>query len=165
MEVPSYYLHPHHYVKLKDILGPALVAEPNGLINSLKLANARRSSNTIAAPRRLPATPGRRCCRPRSESASELELSGAAYQKILSSGSFLPASTMNLVTGERSCFALGGPTERRMKRGDTGLVELGGAYKRYTSTLGRQWSIGKPSARLLELHQIVREASDAAMAR
>src|SRR6476659_5915913 len=40
MEVPSYYLHPHHYVKLKDILGPALVAEPNGLINSLKLAKS-----------------------------------------------------------------------------------------------------------------------------
>ena len=72
---------------------------------------------------------------------------------------------MNLVTGERSCFALGGPTERKMQRGDTGLVELGGAYKRYTSTLGRQWSIGKPSERLLELHKIVREASDAAWRR
>jgi Xaa-Pro dipeptidase len=91
-------------------------------------------------------------------------LSAAAYQAILSSGSSLPASTMNLVTGERSCFALGGPTERRMKRGDTGLVELGGAYKRYTSTLGRQWSIGKPSGRLQDLHKVVREASDAAFA-
>jgi Xaa-Pro dipeptidase len=68
------------------------------------------------------------------------------------------------VTGERSCFALGGPTERKMKRGDTGLVELGGAYKRYTSTLGRQWSIGRPSGRLQDLHKVVLEASDAAMA-
>ena len=40
MEVPSYYLNPHHYLKLKDILGPALVAEPNNLINGLKLSKS-----------------------------------------------------------------------------------------------------------------------------
>jgi Xaa-Pro aminopeptidase len=164
MEVPSYYLNPHHYLKLKDILGSALVAEPNGLINGLKMSKSpqeleyhRRSAGIAGEAWKALLSVAR-------EGASELELSGAAYQKILSSGSFLPASTMNLVTGERSCFALGGPTERKMKRGDTGLVELGGAYRRYTSTLGRQWSIGRPSARLMELHTIVREASDAAFA-
>ena len=164
MEVPSYYLNPHHYLKLKEILGPALVAEPNNLINSLKLSKSpaelgyhRRSAKIAAdAWSSLLAVAG--------EGKTELELSAAAYQTILSSGSNLPASTMNLVTGERSCFALGGPTERRMKRGDTGLVELGGAYKRYTSTLGRQWSIGRPGARLQELHKVVLEASDAALA-
>jgi Xaa-Pro dipeptidase len=164
MEVPSYYLNPHHYVKLKDILGSALVAEPNNLINGLKLAKSPQELDYHRRSAAIAADAWSALLSVAREGASELELSAAAYQKILSSGSFLPASTMNLVTGERSCFALGGPTERRMKRGDTGLVELGGAYKRYTSTLGRQWSIGKPSARLLELHKIVREASDAAMA-
>lgn len=165
MEVPAYYLHPHHYLKLKDILGSALVAEPNGLINSLKLA---KSPQELAYHRRSAEIAGeawKALLAVAREGASELELSGAAYQKILSLGSLLPASTMNLVTGERSAFALGGPTERKMKRGDTGLVELGGAYKRYTSTLGRQWSIGKPSQRFLDLHKIVREAGDAAMAK
>jgi len=165
MEVPAYYLHPHHYLKLKDILGSALVAEPNGLINGLKLA---KSPQEIAYHRRsaeIAAEAWKSLLVVAREGATELALSGAAYQKILSLGSFLPASTMNLVTGERSAFALGGPSERKMKRGDTGLVELGGAYKRYTSTLGRQWSIGKPSQRLLDLHKVVREASDAAMAK
>jgi Xaa-Pro dipeptidase len=72
---------------------------------------------------------------------------------------------MNLMTGERSCFALGGPTERVQKRDDTGLVELGGAYRRYTSTLGRQWVLGKPSQRLGDVHKLVLEASDACMAK
>src|SRR6185503_1805594 len=142
MEVPAYYLHPHHYVKLKDILGSALVAEPNGLINSLKLAKSPQELDYHRRSAQIAGEAWKALLSVAREGASELELSGAAYQKILSAGSFLPASTMNLVTGERSCFALGGPTERRMKRGDTGLVELGGAYKRYTSTLGRQWSIG-----------------------
>jgi Xaa-Pro dipeptidase len=164
MEVPAYYLHPHHYAKLKDILGSALIAEPNGLINGLKVAKSPQELEYHRRSAKIAGEAWKALLSVAREGASELELSGAAYQRILSSGSFLPASTMNLVTGERSCFALGGPTERRMKRGDTGLVELGGAYKRYTSTLGRQWSIGKPSARLLELHKIVREASDAAAA-
>jgi Xaa-Pro dipeptidase len=164
MEVPSYYLNPHHYLKLKDILGPALVAEPNSLINNLKLSKSPQELEYHRRSAKIAGDAWTALLSVAREGASELELSGAAYQKILSSGSSLPASTMNLVTGERSCFALGGPTERRMKRGDTGLVELGGAYKRYTSTLGRQWSIGKPSARLSDLHKIVLEASDAAMA-
>jgi Xaa-Pro dipeptidase len=165
MEVPSYYLHPHHYLKLKDILGAALVAEPNGLINGLKLSKSPQELDYHRRSAKIAGEAWKALLSVAREGASELELSGAAYQAILSSGSFLPASTMNLVTGERSCFALGGPTERVMKRGDTGLVELGGAYRRYTSTLGRQWSIGKPSARLLDLHKVVLEASDAAMAK
>src|SRR6185436_11799366 len=55
IEVPSYYLNPHHYLKLKEMLGAALVAEPNNLINSLKLAKSpaeldyHRRSAEIAA--------------------------------------------------------------------------------------------------------------------
>jgi len=164
MEVPSYYLNPHHYLKLKDILGKALAAEPNNLINSLKVSKSPQELDYHRRSARIAADAWSALLATVAEGRTELELSAAAYQSILSSGSSLPASTMNLVTGERSCFALGGPTERRMKRGDTGLVELGGAYKRYTSTLGRQWSIGKPSGRLKELHKVVLEASDAAFA-
>lgn len=164
IEVPSWYLNPHHYVKLKDILGKALVAEPSGLINSLKLS---KSPAELAYHRKSAEIAGaawKALLGAVAEGRSELELAGAAYGKLLSSGSGIPASTMNLMTGERSCFALGMPTERKLKRGDTGLVELGGAYRRYTSTLGRQWNLGKPSARLKELHAIVKDASDACMA-
>ena len=59
---------------------------------------------------------------------------------------------MNLMTGERSAFALGAPTERKMRYGETGLVEIGAARRRYTSTLGRQWTLGPASKRLRELH-------------
>ena len=165
MEVPAWYLHPHHYMALKAMLGDALVAEPSGLVHGLKLVKSpkeieyHRRSAAIAAGAwdALVATV--------AEGRTELELSAAAYHAILKAGSGIPASTMNLATGERSCFALGGPTERKQKRGDTGLVELGGAYKRYTSTLGRQWVLGKPSKRLEELHRVVLEASDACMSK
>jgi Xaa-Pro dipeptidase len=99
-----------------------------------------------------------------AEGRSELDLAAAAYHALLSNGSGLPASTMNLVTGERSAFALGGPTDRRLRRGDTGLVEIGANRRRYTSTLGRQWNLGSASPRVQALHAVIRDATEACIA-
>jgi Xaa-Pro dipeptidase len=164
MEVPAWYLHPQHYVQVKALLGPALVAEPSNLVHSLKLVKSpqeliytrKGAANAALALDALIAAV--------AEGRSELELAGAAYHALMRNGSGIPASTMNLMTGERSAFALGAPTERRMQRGDTGLVEIGGSYKRYHSTLGRQWNLGPASPRLREVYQVIRDASDACMA-
>ena len=164
MEVPAYYLHPAHYAALKAMLGEALVAEPADLVGRLKLVKSRQELEYHRKSAELAGAAWRALLAAVAEGRSELELAGAAYAALLKGGSGIPASTMNLMTGPRSCFALGGPTERRQRRGDTGLVEIGGAYRRYTSTLGRQWVLGRPGPRLVELHGIVREASDAAMA-
>src|SRR5690606_9439966 len=67
------------------------------------------------------------------------------------------------VSGERSGFSHGAPTERRLRAGDYGNVEYGAAYRRYTATIGRQFVLGGPTARMVELYQIVREACDACM--
>ena len=98
------------------------------------------------------------------EGCSELELAAVAYHALLSNGSGIPASTMNLMTGERTAFALGAPTDRTLKRGDTGLVEIGANRRRYTSTLGRQWNLGPASRRLLDLHAVVLQATEACIA-
>jgi len=164
MEVPGVYLSAPHYLALKSILGESLIAEPNGLIPSLKMTKSPQELDYHRKSAVIAGQAWQALIENVAEGVSELALSGAAYNAILSAGSMLPASTMNLVTGERSCFALGGPTERQLKRGDTGLVELGGAYRRYTSTLGRQWNLGKPAARVTEMFALVKEASAAAMA-
>jgi Xaa-Pro dipeptidase len=164
MEVPGAYLQPGHYLQLKSMLGDALVQDPCGLLLALRavkspaeIAYMRQASDIAALA--LKALIGAVAV-----GVSELELAAVAYHTLLSNGSGLPASTMNLMTGERSAFALGSPTERRMRPGDTGLVEMGAARRRYTSTLGRQWSLGAPSARLVALHDVMLRASDACLA-
>lgn len=164
MEVPSWYLNPHQYMRVKEILGEALVAEPSNLVHGLKLVKSPREIEYHRKSAAIAADALKALIATVAEGRSELELAAAAYHAILKAGSAIPASTMNLMTGERSCFALGAPTERRQVKGDTGLVELGAAYRRYTSTLGRQWVLGKPTGRIRELHRIVLEASDACMA-
>jgi Xaa-Pro dipeptidase len=165
MEVPAYYLHPHHYVRLKDMLGSALVAEPNNLVADLKMVKSPREIALIRESARIADLGMDACVAHYREGRTELEVAGAVYHAIMSAGSGLPASTINLVSGDRIRFSHGAPSLRQIRRGDCGNIEFGAAYKRYTVTLGRQFSLGAPSARMREIYSIVREAGDAMIAK
>lgn len=164
MEVPAYYLHPHHYVQLCDVLGARLVAEPTNLIHDLKLVKSpaelayiRRASQI--ADRGLEAfVAALRAGR------SELSVAGDVYRALLDAGSGLAASPMNLVSGPRSSFSHGAPTERILQPGDFGSIEYGATYRRYTSTIGRQFCLGRPTPRMRELMELVQRASAACLA-
>lgn len=164
MEVPAYYLHPHHYLRVKQILGDALVAEPTNLIHDLKLVKSATELAHIRQASRIADTAMGVFAESLVAGRSELEVAGKVYHSLLTSGSGLAASPINLVSGERSCFSHGAPTDRLLRPGDFGNVEYGAAYKRYTATIGRQFSIGPPSPRMLELTDLVRRAADACIA-
>jgi Xaa-Pro dipeptidase len=164
MEVPGVYLHPRDYVRLKDLLGSALVAEPTNLVHDLKLVKSpaeqayiRRASRIADAGMPIFVTALR-------EGASELAIAGEVYRTLMVSGSGIAASPMNLVSGERSGFSHGAPTERRLRRGDFGSIEYGATCRRYTATIGRQFSLGAPTPRMRELYDVVRRACDAQIA-
>lgn len=164
MEVPAYYLSAPHYMRLRDLLGPALVAEPTNLIHDLK---AVKSPAELALVRQAAAHADaalEACIAAVQEGRSELELAAVAHHALLSSGCGLPASTMNLVTGERLCYPHGAPTARELLAGDGGNIELGAAFRRYTATLGRQFQLGPVPPRIAALHEVIREAGDAMMA-
>jgi Xaa-Pro dipeptidase len=164
MEVPSWHLHPHHYLRIKTMLGGALVAEPSSLVIDLKLAKSPRELTYVRRSAEIAGQALDALLTRVAEGRSELELAAAAFQTLLAAGSGLPASTMNLVTGERCSTVLGAPTGRQLRRGDPGHAEVAAAHRRYTSTIGRVWSLGPPSRRLSELHDVVRRASDACIA-
>lgn len=164
MEVPAYYLHPHHYVRIQQMLGDALVAEPTNLIHDLTLVKSTTELGYIREASRIADGALAVFAASLREAASELELAGKVYHALLTNGSGLSASPINLVSGERSCFSHGAPTDRRLRRGDFGNVEFGATFKRYTATIGRQFCIGPPTPRMRELYAIVRAAADACIA-
>ena len=164
MEVPAYYLHPHHYVRIKQLLGDALVAEPTNLVHDLKLVKSAAELAYIRQAGKIADTAMAVFADSLAEGRSELEVAGNVYHSLLTSGSGLAASTLNLVSGDRSGFSHGAPTDRRLRRGDFGSVEYGSAYKRYTATIGRQFCIGAPTPRMRELNDLVRRAADACIA-
>jgi Xaa-Pro dipeptidase len=164
METPAYYLHPHHYLRIKAWLGDALAAEPNELIHDLKRVKSPAELAYIRQASRIADHAMQVFVDALAEGRSELEVAGEVYRALLASGSGLAASPINLVSGERSCYSHGAPTERRLRRGDFGSVEYGATYRRYTATIGRQFSLGQPTPRMLELYDVVRRAADACIA-
>jgi Xaa-Pro dipeptidase len=163
LETPPYYLHPHQYIRLKDMLAAALVAEPSNLIHDLKQIKSPREIALIRQSARIADAAMAVCIGGLAEGRTELEVAAAVYQSLLSQGSSLPSSAMNLVTGERCGFAHGAPTLRRLRRGDPGNVEFGAAYKRYTKTIGRQFNLRPPSQRMRDIFDVVRAAFDACL--
>lgn len=164
MEVPAYYLHPHHYTRIREFLGDALIAEPTNLIADLKMVKSPAELSCIRKASQIADIAMKVFADALREGRTELEIAGDVYQSLFSSGSGLAASPINLVSGERSCFSHGAPTLRKLRKGDFGNVEYGATYKRYTSTIGRQFCLGKPTSRMRELYDVVRRASDACIA-
>lgn len=164
IEVPAYYLHPHHYVRIKQALGAAIVDEPTTLVHDLKLVKSPTELGYIREASRIADSAMAVFAGALKEGVTELALAGKVYDALMGGGSGFPASTLNLVSGERAAFSHGAPTARRLRRGDTGNIEYGSAYRRYTSTIGRQFSLGAPTPRIRELHDLVRRACDACIA-
>ena len=164
MEVPGYYLHPHHYVRVKQLFGESLVTEATNLIHDLTLVKSATELQYIREANRIAGVAMQRFADSLAEGRSELELAGEVHHALLTSGSGLAASPINLVSGERSCFSHGAPTDRRLRRGDFGNVEYGATCKRYTATIGRQFCMGPPTPRLREIYELVCRASDACLA-
>jgi len=164
LDVPAFYLHPHHYLALREVLGTSLVAEPSTLVHDLTLV---KSPAELAFIRRAAALADdgmavfARALRP---GRSELALAGEVMANLMTAGSGIAASPVNLVSGERSGFSHGAPTQRILRAGDCGSIEYGATWHRYTATIGRQFCLGPPTPRMLELHDIVRRAQDACIA-
>jgi len=161
MEVPAYYLHPYDYLKVKELLGSDLVAEPSTLIHDLKIVKSPAELTYIRKACEIADQAMEVFAQSLSVGRSELSVAGEVYRSLLNSGSGLAASPINLVSGERSGFSHGAPTERLLQKGDFGSVEYGATYRRYTATIGRQFCMGTPTERMQEIFDVVREACDA----
>ena len=164
IEVPAYYLHPYDYNRIREFLGTALIAEPTNLIPDLKLVKSPQEIAYIREASRIGDLAMQTFAAALRPGRTELQVAADVHQTLMASGSALAASPMNLVSGERSCFSHGPPTMRVLRTGDFGSIEYGSTWRRYTSTIGRNFCVGQPTSRMRELHDLVRTASDACIA-
>jgi Xaa-Pro dipeptidase len=163
VEVPGFYLHPHHYLGLREILGDGFV-EATGLIPGLKLVKSEAELGYVRRAAALADLAMERFAADLAPGTIELALAGGIYATLLGNGSGIAASPINLVSGPRSAYSHGAPTERMLQLGDFVNVEFGATSRRYTATIGRQFVLGPPTARMVELYDVVRRASDAMLA-
>lgn len=164
LEVPAFYLHPHHYLALRDLFGEASITDASDLIPELKFVKSDAELGYIRRAAQIVDLGLERFKAELRPGKTELALAGCVYETLLSHGSGIAASPVNLVSGPRSAFSHGAPTERVLQTGDYGSIEFGATSRRYTATIGRQFALGTPTPRMREIYDVVRSACDAMFA-
>ncbi len=164
MEVPEFYMHPYTYRQLCSLLGDALVFDASFLIHDIKLTKSTAEIAYIREASAICDQGIQAAIGAVSDGASEFEVAAEVFHTLFRAGSDSPASPMNFVSGERTCYGHGAPSERRIRPGDTMHIEYGAARNRYCVTIGRQLNLGEPTPRVSEIYQVVRDACDACIA-
>jgi Xaa-Pro dipeptidase len=164
LEAPSFYLHPDHAERLKAALGSTLVTEAGTLVQDLKTVKSEREIAYVREAGRIADRSVAAMTRHLAAGRTESEIAAEIYREILACGGGIPATPVNFVSGPRSAFSHGAPTNRHLRNGDFGHAEYNVPYRRYGVSIGRHFAIGDPGPRARELHALVREAADTAIA-
>ncbi len=67
-----------------------------------------------------------------------------------------------VASGVRSAFPHGGCTDRRIRRGELVVIDIGATYNYYCSDMTRTVVAGKPSAKQARIYEIVKQAQEEA---
>jgi len=82
---------------------------------------------------------------------AELEVYGELVRAMARAGGENPGITMPVLSGTKTNALHGLATRRKMRHGELVLVDLAGVFKRYHINIARTFSIGQPSAEVLDL--------------
>lgn len=77
-------------------------------------------------------------------------------------GSWGVAFDTIVASGVRSAYPHGGCTDRKIRRGDLVVLDIGAKYQDYRADLTRTVTVGKPSSKQIRIHEVVREAQETA---
>jgi len=92
----------------------------------------------------------------------EYEVAAEIEYAMRKKGSWGTAFETIVASGVRSGFPHGGCTDRKIRKGDLVVVDIGATYQYYCSDMTRTIAAGKPSAKQKKMYEIVRLAQDKA---
>lgn len=162
VEFPDYYLSVRNYKKLMarlEAFGP--VIDATMLVERLKWAKSAVELDYVRQAARIADIGISTISETLKAGMTEREVAAVAHGAMMAAGGESPASPMNFVSGERTCYAHGLPTDRVLLDGDFMHIEFGGQVRKYCSTIARHFTLGTPSDRALEVHDALIEACDA----
>jgi len=93
----------------------------------------------------------------------EYEVAAEIEYAMRKQGSYGTAFETIVASGPSSAFPHGGCSERKIRKGDLVVVDVGATYKYYHSDMTRTLVAGKPSEKQKKLYQIVKTAQEKAL--
>jgi Xaa-Pro dipeptidase len=99
-----------------------------------------------------------------SAGLSEIEVAAEIEYAMRKNGSYGTAFDTAVSSGTASAFPHGGCTDRKIRTGESVVVDFGAVYRSYRSDITRTLVAGKPSEKQIKLHAIVKKAQEEAFA-
>ncbi len=171
LEAPSYYLDPHDYVRLKEMLGDSLVTEATHFIEDLRLVKTPAEIECYREAAKIAEAAMKTCVEHTAIGKTQQDVAAEMQYTMWRHGTESPARPLYFGTGDRSVYNCWMPSDVTapqpnsgvFQKGDMGHVDFAATVKRYCAPIGRVFSFGEPPRRNNEIYQIVRDASDMAI--
>ena len=96
---------------------------------------------------------------------TEIEVAAEIEYAMRNKGGWGTAFETIVASGVRSAYPHGGCTEKRVRKGDVVVVDIGATYKYYRSDMTRTFTAGKSSKKQQKIYDIVKKAQDKAFRR
>jgi Xaa-Pro dipeptidase len=164
IEMAAFTHLPYQWERLKTLLPKASFHDATLVVAEVRL---KKSPEEIAYQRRAAqmADHGMRAAiaaiRP---GMSEIQLSGIIANALAEAGSEYAAIPPMVTSGPRSGMIHAMASGRTFELGDTIIIEHAGVSRRYHAVFMRTVVLGRPSPRVKEVAEIMREATEAAIA-
>ncbi|MFQ6068530.1 MAG: M24 family metallopeptidase [Candidatus Bathyarchaeia archaeon] len=92
----------------------------------------------------------------------EYEVAAEIEYTMRTRGSYGVAFDTIVASGIRSAYPHGGCSERKLKKGDLVVVDIGATYKNYRADMTRTFVVGNPSAKQEKIYDVVKTAQEKA---
>ena len=165
LERKSHTLLPYYYDLLRDALGGAEPVDASDLITELRLVKSPREIEYMRQAGQVMDAGVRAawdCLRP---GVRECDVHAAVAHAMYAAGGEPPAVAPPMGAGPRTLTQThGAATTRVVAAGDPFLLEVGGCVGRYHAVCMRTASLGAPPARMRDMYDAIREATDAGLA-
>jgi Xaa-Pro aminopeptidase len=153
-----------HLLALQRALPSARFASAAPVLSALRATKDPEEVQLLARAARGADEAFRRVVREGLEGRSEQEVAGALARHLVEAGHERVAFTI-VASGPNGASPHHEPSPRTVRTGDTVVLDFGGRVGGYCSDLTRTVSVGDPPGEVQEVHQVVRQAQEAAFRR
>ena len=162
VELGSWFLTPKHYLTLQAALGNASLVDATGTIERCRLVKSLREVEYIRQAACAAEAAMQAAIDAIHVGVTDNVVVAELHRALFNAGSEYVALGPFVAAGYKSTIMHGNWSRKRIERGESIILEIGGCVQRYNAGLMRTVSVGKPSDRLQHMAKASEEANRAA---
>jgi len=156
------FLYASHYLKLRKALKGTRLKPLNQLVQELRAVKDHTELNYIKKAAKITDAGTKAAFECIKAGVREFEVAAEIEYAMRKLGSEGVAFDTIVASGTRSAFPHGGCTDRKIRKGEFIVLDVGARCNNYRADLTRTFMIGKPSRKQKKIYEVVKEAQQKA---